>query len=58
MTAWHDSMTRQHDKQSETVTFEHRHENKSCSACPSYQHKHLTYADMAALQHDVILPPI
>ena len=29
-----------------TVTFEHRHENKSCSACPSDQHKHLTYDSM------------
>ena len=27
----------------ETVTFEHRHENKTCSACPKDQHKHLTY---------------
>jgi len=25
------------------VTFEHRNENKSCSACPKDQHKHLTY---------------
>ena len=28
------------------MTFEHRHENKSCSACPSDQHKHLTYDSM------------
>ena len=28
---------------SETLTFEPRHENKSCSACPNDQHKHLTY---------------
>ena len=26
----------------QTATFEHRHENKSCSACPKGQHKHLT----------------
>ena len=25
------------------ATFEHRHENKSCSACPMDQHKHLTF---------------
>ena len=24
----------------ETATFEHRHENKSCSACRKDQHKH------------------
>ena len=24
------------------LTFEHRHENKSCSACPKDQHKHFT----------------
>ena len=27
--------------ESERVTFEHRHENKSCSACPKDQHDHL-----------------
>ena len=27
----------------QTVTFEPRHEKKSCSACPNNQHKHLTY---------------
>ena len=26
-----------------TVIFEHRLENKSCSACPKDQHKHLTF---------------
>ena len=25
------------------VSFEHRHENKNCLACPNDQHKHLTY---------------
>ena len=25
------------------MSFEHRHGNKSCSACPKDQHKHLTY---------------
>ena len=25
------------------MSFEHRHENKNCSACPNDQHKHLTY---------------
>ena len=27
----------------QTATFEHRHENKTCWACPKDQHKHLTY---------------
>ena len=27
----------------EAVTFEPRHENKSCSACPNDEQKHLTY---------------
>ena len=28
------------------ITFEYRHENKNCSACPKDQHKHLTYDSM------------
>ena len=36
----------------ETVTFEHRHENKSCWACPKDQHKHLTY-DICHMSYDI-----
>ena len=35
------------------MTFEHRHENKSCSACLSDQRKHLTYDSMTGLHFNI-----
>ena len=35
------------------MTFGHRHENKSCSAGPSDQHKHLTYDSMIETGDDI-----
>ena len=34
--------------QLEALSFQPRHENKTCSACPSDQHNHLTYDSMIA----------